>query len=516
MRGPSASSGNVTGTVIVRLSPLRPNDRVPADPDHDVQVAGGPAADAGLALAGQPDPLPVLDPRRDAGGHAYGCDTIVRSPWQVGTRRVDDRPGALAVGARLGERERTLVTGDQSGPVADRALARAGSRLRAAAVAGRTRDPLGQPQRDGDAVTASVNASETSVSTSEPRRLRLARAELARRLNKPPKMSPRPPSAAPSAGTGLPEQVAEIEAGTTRHPRRNRREAAEGTGGHQVARLVVLLALVVVGQHVIGLGDGLELLLGLLVAGVLVRVQVPGQLAVGLLDLGARSRSSRRRARRRSPSRSSPWRSPGASLQSSLVAPWSPDRAPHRTVRPIEVRAVHVATRWSTSATPPGSSGGLDVSSRVGSGPLSRAPAGSSRSRTWLARRRPEPYPAGTEPERRPVAAGIGACRRRPRFVLRAGHHHHRRAQHPVAQRVAAPEHRRHRRLGRRPPTCRTAPPRAPSGRTASPAVAERDQALALVSASVNRSATALNGPARSPCARARSRSSSTDEQFAR
>ena len=56
------------------------------------------------------------------------------------------------------------------------------------------------------------------------------------------------------------------------------------------AHLVVDLALLLVAQHVVGLGDLLELLLGLLVAGVHVRVIAPRSLAEGLANLLRRGR----------------------------------------------------------------------------------------------------------------------------------------------------------------------------------------------------------------------------------
>ena len=54
--------------------------------------------------------------------------------------------------------------------------------------------------------------------------------------------------------------------------------------GAVVAELVVLRPLLGVGQHLVGLVDLLELLLGGLVAGVHVRVVLLRQLAIGLLD----------------------------------------------------------------------------------------------------------------------------------------------------------------------------------------------------------------------------------------
>ena len=51
------------------------------------------------------------------------------------------------------------------------------------------------------------------------------------------------------------------------------------------ANLVVLLALLLVGEHVVRFGDFLELLLSLLVTGVQVRVVLAGELAVRLLNV---------------------------------------------------------------------------------------------------------------------------------------------------------------------------------------------------------------------------------------
>ena len=60
---------------------------------------------------------------------------------------------------------------------------------------------------------------------------------------------------------------------------------AVATGGEQRACFVVLLALGIIGENVVSLGYGLELLLGSLVTWILVRVQFASELAVLLLDL---------------------------------------------------------------------------------------------------------------------------------------------------------------------------------------------------------------------------------------
>src|SRR5690606_9406558 len=59
-----------------------------------------------------------------------------------------------------------------------------------------------------------------------------------------------------------------------------------GAATRHLADRVVLLALLLVGQHRVRLTDVLELLLGRRVTGVLVRVVLAGELAIGLLDVG--------------------------------------------------------------------------------------------------------------------------------------------------------------------------------------------------------------------------------------
>ena len=64
MSAPRVASGKVIGTVMVRSSPLRREERVRRHADDDVEVAGRPAVLAGTAAALQPDALAVVDARR--------------------------------------------------------------------------------------------------------------------------------------------------------------------------------------------------------------------------------------------------------------------------------------------------------------------------------------------------------------------------------------------------------------------------------------------------------------------
>src|SRR5438876_416544 len=63
-------------------------------------------------------------------------------------------------------------------------------------------------------------------------------------------------------------------------------EAAARAGARRAAEAVVVRALVRIGEHAVRLVDLLEALLGLLVAGVLVGMELHRELPVGLLQLG--------------------------------------------------------------------------------------------------------------------------------------------------------------------------------------------------------------------------------------
>src|SRR3712207_9245688 len=92
-----------------------------------------PISPSGCALAGQPDALAVLDAGRDP--HRDGAG-LRGDPVAVAGRAgvVDDLPGAAAVAARLGERERALAAAGDPGALAHRAGVRAGAGTRPVAV----------------------------------------------------------------------------------------------------------------------------------------------------------------------------------------------------------------------------------------------------------------------------------------------------------------------------------------------------------------------------------------------
>ena len=182
-------------------------------------------------------------------------DRTVRSPWQVGhgSSMIDPVPWQLAHGSENANDPWLRVvsplpwqTGHSRGAVPGLAPMpwQVGQVARSVMPSG-TVTPL----------TASAKPIRTSVSRSAPfcARIRVPPgAPAPPRLNSPPNRSPRPP--APPHATraaalrGVAEQVAHIETTGTRRRTATgaaAAEAAERTGGHQVPRLVVLLALLV-------------------------------------------------------------------------------------------------------------------------------------------------------------------------------------------------------------------------------------------------------------------------------
>ena len=107
--------------VQVVAAPLE--DRVRPLVDLDVQVAGGAAAGADLALAGELDARAVVDPGRDLDGErAAGADPAVAGA--LGARGRDDGAEALALRARPGRHDLA-----EEGPVHLRHLAAAAAHV---------------------------------------------------------------------------------------------------------------------------------------------------------------------------------------------------------------------------------------------------------------------------------------------------------------------------------------------------------------------------------------------------
>ena len=234
------------------------------DPGGHVEVAARPAAVAGLALAGEPDPAAVVDSGGNVDPVALG---LLGDPAAAAGRAglLDHAAAPAALGAGLGDREEPLALG------VDPASAAARADLAA-------RSPAWRRCR-AQVAQAPVVGTETAIwapciAWSKLRLhlgLEVAPALAARgpllplRLNKVEKMSPRSEAKPPP---GNPPGAARAAA-----------EAAES------AARVVLPALFGIRERVVGLLDLLEALLGLAVVGVPVGVPFARQRAVGLLDL---------------------------------------------------------------------------------------------------------------------------------------------------------------------------------------------------------------------------------------
>src|SRR5512139_120641 len=243
----------------------------------DEQVAGRAAALAACALALEPDALAVADPGRDAHREGAGAHRPSAAP-AVGARVVDDESATPALAAGLGEGEPALVAAGLAAAVADRALPRHRTTPAAGAPAGRAGLLAGHPQRHRHAVDGvaereghlalHVGAAAGAGGAGTP----TASEEAAEDVTEPAR--------APAA-----EHVAQVERVAPARPARAGRATPEAARPEQGAGLVVLPPTLVVGEHVVGLGDLLEPLLGRSVTPVGVGVELPGELAVGLLDL---------------------------------------------------------------------------------------------------------------------------------------------------------------------------------------------------------------------------------------
>src|SRR5581483_8790712 len=257
---------------------LASEHRVRLHMNGDVQVARRAAALPGRALGLEPDALPVRDPGRDAHLHRPGGGGPAAAVADL-AGVVHDQAPALAVAARLGEREgAALAVADVPGADAGRADPGRRPGLGAGAGARLARGLAGHPQRHGRAVdrlqeTQRHLGLDVRAATGAGRRtaaVEQAAEEVAH---------PAEPAGLRGRATAA-EEVAEVEAAGAA------RAGTEAAVGEERAGLVVLLAPLGVGEHVVGLGDLLEALLGLAVALVGIRVELAGELAVRLLDLG--------------------------------------------------------------------------------------------------------------------------------------------------------------------------------------------------------------------------------------
>ena len=234
--------------------------------DH-VEVPGVAAARTGLALAGEAHAAALLDPRRDV--HAIALDLAgAAAALAGGTGVLDLRAGAVTATAGLGDREQPLRLRLHAAAVAERADRGLGAGLGAGAPAGGTRRRQRHRHRDLGALHRLL---ERDVDLG---------LQVAAALG--------PGRAAASAPAGVAEQVGEDVAEAAA-------EAAGGSAGAERAGIeaaaedpaagVVRLALLRVGQDRVRLLHLLEALLGVRVVLVAIRVVLPSELAVRLLDL---------------------------------------------------------------------------------------------------------------------------------------------------------------------------------------------------------------------------------------
>ena len=292
---PSASSGirhrHGQGEVVgVALRP--PEQPVRADVHLDVQVARGRAAAARLTLAGSRICCPSATPA-GSGRSASGSRVLTPSPPHSGHGSSMIRPvprqsrhgseNANAPWLRL-----TRPTPSQVGHVRGRA-ARPGAGAAAALAAARRR----QPQRHLGA--ARRRRRSRAGARSRRRAPRCARLAADGRPAAPPgcrtgrrtgrRARPHRRRRRRRRRTGRPRSKLCPPAPAPKPPGKPPPPEAAATAREQRPRLVVLPALLVVGEHPVGLGHRLEPGLGRGVARVGVRVQLAGELAVRLLDL---------------------------------------------------------------------------------------------------------------------------------------------------------------------------------------------------------------------------------------
>src|SRR6185437_8648927 len=258
----------------VQVVALALEDRVRLLHDLEEQVTGRAAAGADLAFAGELDVRPVFDAGRDPDLHRPpGTHPAVAVALRA--RAGQDGPVAAAVRAGLGgdhlAEERLAHLADLAAPRADLAGLRVSARRRSLAGAGR----------------ADHGGVHGELAGRAERALRQVELDPDRRVP----AAPRPAARAPGRA-----RARRAEHGVNELAEREARRAAEASetarastrGGERVAAQVVHLALVRVAQHLVGLGDLLELLLRLRV-GVDVRVKFPRQPTVRALDLSLRS-----------------------------------------------------------------------------------------------------------------------------------------------------------------------------------------------------------------------------------
>ena len=228
------------------------------DVDDDVEVAGGAAVPSRLALAGDADAGAVLDPGPDLDVEVLRGALAAGAAARL-TGMLDDGAVAATARARVREREQPLGVGDDTAAAALRADGGRGARLGAGSCAAVT----GGLELDRH---AHLGAAERVLE-----RERRVRLDVGAALGHGSAL-------ARGAAEDPAEEIGEVEV------RELRPALCAGTAVRRAER-VVGLALLGVGEHVVG---ALDLLEARLVAAARVGMVLAGELAIGLLDLVGR------------------------------------------------------------------------------------------------------------------------------------------------------------------------------------------------------------------------------------
>src|SRR5256886_13339478 len=238
------------------------------DARDDVEVARLAAREAGLTLALQADAGAVLDAGRDLDRVALR-PALAPGAAAAGTRVLDHGPVAMTARAGLRQDEESLALRHHTTAVAFGADLRRRAGLRARAVALRAR----RLQRDRD----------LRLDTLE----RVLEGEIDLHLDVAAALGAGSSAARPAAEDAA-EEIAEVAEVADVEVAEVDVAALEAAAPVRRAEGVVLLALLRIGEQVVGALDFLESLLGRGVARITVRVVLARELAVGLLDLVGR------------------------------------------------------------------------------------------------------------------------------------------------------------------------------------------------------------------------------------
>ena len=234
------------------------------DRQEDVEIAGRPATHAGFALAGETDAGSVLD----AGRNVHRQSPLAHHPARPRARAarvVDHLAAALAVRAGALEREEALGLAQLAVAAAHRTDFRLGAGSGAAAGAGLAGDRGRDADLRGLAGIGVLQADFHVVAQ--------IRAALA------PGAAAAPPAHAEQIVEDIGEGRGEIGAETVRCAH----AAAMLEGG--VAEAVIGRAFVGILEDLVGFVDFLEPVLGILVAGMTIRMALHRLLAEGGLDI---------------------------------------------------------------------------------------------------------------------------------------------------------------------------------------------------------------------------------------